>query len=150
MCSGSGMDADVMYTLMDDLRARGVNTLFENVMMSEIVPSKQAWLLKQEAERCRRSGQKTSPCLYVDVKDISKGCAPCCAHDPRTRAQNKGKYAACRVRTACGSSCAGCKPDAGSARTAHPRRLQRPRRARRLRGRQRADRRGARNVAAEA
>ena len=110
ICTGSGMDGNVMWSLMDNLRSRGIQTEFENVMMSEMVPFKQLWLLKQEAARHKRCPQfVSSPCLFVDAKDVALGKAPCCAHDPRPKAQIKAKYLFCHVRSAdvfsCGSSC---------------------------------------------
>ena len=116
MCTGSGMDADCLHSLCDDLRQRGVDTFFENIMMCEMVPFKQQWLLKQEALRRRKFPNhpqghdvpefQCTPCLFVDAKDVAAGAAGCCAHSEKKAG---GKFAACRVKSSdvfsCGSSC---------------------------------------------
>ena len=114
MCTGSGMDADVLYRLCDDLRSRGVNTWFENLFMCEMIGFKQQWLLRQEVQRRRKRRDNepkyhTDTCCFVDAKDLANGLAGCCSHDTRTKAQIKGSYNKCRVKTSdiftCGSSC---------------------------------------------
>ena len=80
MCSGSGMDSDVVEAVVHSLAKLGAEVSHRNLFMAEIVDEKQQFLLRT---RCGvKPGAKvepTGPCLFTDVNSIFR-TGPCVAH----------------------------------------------------------------------